>query len=51
VPVEPGEAEWTLETLERLFDFYFDQPAKTKERREALNKKLEDHLGKPKLKG
>jgi len=49
-PVEPGEAEWTLDTLERLFDFYFVQPAKTQERRDALNKKLHD-LGKPSLKG
>src|SRR5262249_45753452 len=27
--VEPGEAEWSLDTLELLFDHYFVQPAKT----------------------
>lgn len=42
VPVEPGEAEWTLEVLEMLFDFYFVQPERTRLKREALNKKLGD---------
>lgn len=42
VPVEPGEAEWTLDTLEGLFDFYFVQPELTKKKRESLNKKLAD---------
>lgn len=49
VPVEPGEAEWTLDVLELLFDFYFVGPARTKARRDALNKKLGD-AGKPPLK-
>ena len=49
VEVEPGEAEWNLDTLEELFDFFFVSPAKTKERRDALNKKLAD-AGKPPLK-
>ncbi len=49
IPVEPGEAEWTLEVLEMLFDFYFVQPERTRLKREALNKKLGD-LGKPKMK-
>jgi len=49
VPVEPGEAEWNLDVLESLFDFYFVGPARTKARREALNKKLAD-AGKPPLK-
>jgi len=49
VPVEPHEAEWNLEVLESLFDFYFVQPAKAKARRDALNKKLTD-AGKPPLK-
>ncbi|MFO1459337.1 MAG: DUF4145 domain-containing protein [Verrucomicrobiota bacterium] len=49
VPVEPGEAEWTLDTLEELFDFYFVSPARTKARRDALNKKLTD-AGKPPMK-
>lgn len=42
VEVEPGEAEWNLEVLEMLFDFYYVQPLKIKSRREKLNKKLED---------
>ncbi len=40
VPVEPGEAEWTLDVLEGLFDFYFVQPALLKQKRDALNAKL-----------
>lgn len=46
VPVEPGEAEWILDTLEGLFDFYFVQPEKLRTKREALNKKLAE-AGKP----
>jgi len=42
VPVEPYEAEWNLDVLESLFDFYFVQPARDKARRDALNKKLAD---------
>jgi hypothetical protein len=38
--VEPGEAEWLIETLESLFDFAFVQPAKTASRKAALNAKL-----------
>ncbi|HWY51658.1 MAG TPA: DUF4145 domain-containing protein [Chthoniobacterales bacterium] len=49
VPVEPGEAEWNLDVLESLFDFYFVAPAVTKARKIALNKKLTD-AGKPPLK-
>ena len=49
VPVEAGEAEWNLDVLESLFDFYFVGPARTKARKDALNKKLTD-AGKPKLK-
>ena len=40
IDVEPGEAEWNLDTLEELFDFYFVQPARIKQKRAALNKKL-----------
>ena len=47
--VEPGEAEWNLDTLEGLFDFHFVLPARIKERREALDKKLKD-AGKPPMK-
>lgn len=49
VEVEPGEAEGLLNVLESLFDFYFVQPAKAKERKAALNKKIVD-AGKPPLK-
>jgi hypothetical protein len=42
LPVEPEEAEWTLDVLELLFDFYYVQPARAKAKRDALNKKLED---------
>ncbi len=48
-PVEIGEAEWTLDTLEGLFDFYFVQPAITKKKRDILNIKLSE-AGKPPLK-
>lgn len=49
VDVEPGEAEWTLDTLEGLFDFYFVQPAELKRKRDALNGKLKG-AGKPPMK-
>lgn len=49
VEVEEGEAEWLLDVLEDLFDYYYVSPAKAAKRREALNKKLID-LGKPPLK-
>jgi hypothetical protein len=40
--VEPGEAEWNLEVLEHLFDFYFtDLPARTA-RRASLEEKLRE---------
>ena len=47
--VEAGEAEWNLDVLESLFDFYFVQPAILKEKRDALNKRLAE-AGKPPLK-
>ena len=43
VDVEPGEAELNLEVLEGLFDFYYVQPAKNKDRIEKINKKLEKY--------
>ena len=49
IDVGPGEAEWLLDTLEGLFDFYFVQPATLKRKRDALNAKLKD-AGKPLLK-
>ena len=49
VPVEPGEADWTLDVLEGLFDFFFVQPAILAKRRADLNAKLAD-IKKPPLK-
>ena len=49
VEVEVGEAEWILDVLESLFDFYFVQTAILKAKRDALNKKLSD-AGKPSMK-
>ena len=49
VDIEPGEAEWNLDILEGLFDFYFVQPHKLQEKREKLNQKLKD-VGKPPMK-
>ncbi|WP_232452276.1 DUF4145 domain-containing protein [Burkholderia ubonensis] len=50
LPVEEHEAEWNLDVLEELFDFYYTQPAKARERRAALDAKLEA-AGKPPMKG
>lgn len=49
IDVEPGEAEWNLDVLEGLFDFYFVQEEKLRQKKEALNKKLAD-VGKPPMK-
>lgn len=50
VDVEVGEAEENLDAIEALFDFYFVQPDISRQRREAINKKLLE-AGKPPLKG
>jgi len=47
--VETGEAEWQLDVIESLFDYYFVQPAITKRKRDALNAKLTS-AGKPNIK-
>lgn len=49
VEVEPGEAEWLLDVLEGMFQFFFVGPAETERKRDALNKKLAD-AGKPPMK-
>ena len=49
VDVEIGEAEWILDVIEALFDYYFVQPAILKAKRDALNKKLAE-IGKPEMK-
>lgn len=42
VDVEPGEAEWLLDTIEGMFDFYFVQPELLREKRAALDAKLKE---------
>ena len=49
VDVEPGEAEWNLDILEQLFDFYFVQADLLRKKKEKLNQKLAD-VGKPPMK-
>ena len=40
IDVELSEAEWTLDVLEGLFDFYFVLPEKMRKKKEALDKKI-----------
>ena len=49
IEVEPGEAEWLLDTLEEVFDHYFVKPADRQRKRDAINAKLAE-VGKPPLK-
>ncbi|HUJ32933.1 MAG TPA: DUF4145 domain-containing protein [Candidatus Acidoferrum sp.] len=49
IDVEPGEAEWNLDVLDLLFDFYYEQPRIAQEKRDALNRKLAE-AGKPPMK-
>jgi hypothetical protein len=42
VDVGPGEAEWCLDVMESLFEFYFVQPAIAAAKKNALNQKLAD---------
>ena len=49
LPVELHEAEWNLDVLEDLFDFYYVQPDLIKKKRDALNQKLAE-AGKPPMK-
>ncbi len=49
VDVEDGEAEWLLDVLEQLFDYYYVAPAQAAAKRAMLNAKLAE-LGKPPLK-
>lgn len=46
VEVEPGEAEWNLDVLDELFDFYYVKPAAIKRQTDQLNQKL-TAAGKP----
>lgn len=47
VEVEPGEAEWNLDVLDLLFDFYYVQPEIAKRKRAKLNSKLKAAGKKP----
>ena len=49
LPVEPEEAEWSLEVLESLFDYYYVQPEALEKKRLAMNAKL-GSAGKPDVK-
>lgn len=49
LPVEPQEAEWNLEVLESLFDFYYVQPTLISKKKAVLNVKLSE-AGKPPMK-
>ena len=42
MPVELGEAEWALEVVDGLFDFYFVGPARDAERRRDFDERLEE---------
>lgn len=46
IEVEFGEAEWLLDVIEALFDFYFVQPKIIQNKRLLLNQKLAE-MGKP----
>lgn len=47
--VEVGEADWNLDVLDTLFDYYYLRPELERKKREALNQKLKE-AGKPPLK-
>ena len=47
INVEVGEAEWLLDILEELFDFYYVQPKRIQTRKDELNKKLTNAKKKP----
>jgi hypothetical protein len=49
VDVEPEEANWNLDVLEELFDFYYVQPKRAEEKRKKLDEKLKGS-GKPPMK-
>jgi hypothetical protein len=48
VDVEPGEAEWLLDLLREVLDFFFVAPARRQARRDGINAKLRQ-AGKPEL--
>ena len=42
MPVEPGEAEWALEVVDGLFEFYFVGPARDAERKRAFDERIKE---------
>lgn len=46
MPVGPGEAEWALEVVDRLFDYYFVAPGKDEARRREFDGRAAD-AGRP----
>jgi hypothetical protein len=49
LPVEPQEAEWNLDVLESLFNFFYVQPSVIANKKALLNTKLQE-AGKPPMK-
>lgn len=49
IDVEPSEAEWTLEILKSLLEYFVIKPAEYSGKRDRLNSKLKD-AGKPAMK-
>jgi hypothetical protein len=49
IKVEEGEAEWLLDVIEELLEYYYVAPARAAAKRAVLNQKLSD-LGKPPMK-
>lgn len=47
LPVESGEAEWNLDVLESLFDFFYVQPTALQKKKDNLNRKLQEAGKKP----
>jgi hypothetical protein len=45
VAVEPGEAEWNLDVLDDLFDFFYARPDRRKAKRDAFEGKLKEAGG------
>jgi Domain of unknown function (DUF4145) len=47
IDINPGEAEWTLETVDSLFDYFIVGPEKDKQRRTAFDMKIAAAQRKP----
>ena len=48
IDVEPGEAEWTLDVLERLFEYYIAEEKRSKEIRAKMDEKI-NHAGRKEI--